>query len=264
LLIVWFAIIFVFFSIPRSKLGSYILPAMPPVAILAGYGLASLRTIGAERRGRILRGLAIATTAAAVAAGVALVMFSARIGVRLALDGILIGAAVALGTGGAWMLARVRQPVSATVGALVLAMLVVVVFAERARSDVAARRTYRNLAHAVTPYVDGGCVLASYRHFVQSLPFYTGHRELLAEYWGELAEFPRSREERSDFIGNAKKLGALWSSPQCVVLIANRKDIPGLMKSLVPPPRSVGCEGKKFALINRPGQGIEPPPACPH
>ena len=74
---------------------------------------------------------------------------------------------------------------------------------------------------------------------------------------------PRSREERSDFIGNAKKLGALWSSPQCVVLIANRKDIPGLMKSLVPAPRSVGCEGKKFALINRPGQGIEPPPVCP-
>jgi 4-amino-4-deoxy-L-arabinose transferase-like glycosyltransferase len=263
LLIVWFAIIFVFFSIPRSKLGSYILPAMPPVAILAGCGLASLRAVGAERRGRILRGLAIVTAAAAVAAGVALLMFSARIGARLALDGILIGAAVTLGTGGAWMLARARRPLSATVGALVLAMLVVVVFAERARSDVAARRTYRNLARAVTPYVDGGCVLASYRHFVQSLPFYTGHRELLAEYWGELAEFPRSREERSDFIGNAKKLGALWSSPQCVVLIANRKDIPGLMKSLVPPPRSVGCEGKKFALINRPGQGIEPPPACP-
>ena len=41
-LAIWFVVIFVFFSIPRSKLGSYILPAMPPLAIVAGYGLARL------------------------------------------------------------------------------------------------------------------------------------------------------------------------------------------------------------------------------
>jgi 4-amino-4-deoxy-L-arabinose transferase-like glycosyltransferase len=263
LLIVWFAIVFVFFSIPRSKLGSYILPAMPPVAILAGYGIQSLRAIGAERRARILRNLAFVTVAAALAAGIALVGFEARIGARLALDGILIGAALALGSGAAWMLSRGARPVSAAVGALALAMIVVVGFAERARSDVAARRTYRNLAHQVMPYLDRGCDLVSYRHFVQSLPFYTGRPELLAEYWGELAEFPRSHAERSAFIGNARKLGAKWSSPQCMVLIANRKDIPGLMKSLVPTPRSVGCEGKKFALINRPNEGSVPPPRCP-
>jgi 4-amino-4-deoxy-L-arabinose transferase-like glycosyltransferase len=262
LLLAWFAIVFVFFSIPRSKLGSYILPAMPPVAILAGYGVESLRAVGAERRGRILRDLAIVTALAALAAALALAGFEARIGPRLALDGILICAALVLGTGTAWMLGRGEPPRSAAVGALALAMIAVLVFAERARSDVAARRTYRNLAHAVMPYLDRGCALVSYRHFVQALPFYTGHRELLAEYWGELAEFPRSREERSGFIGNAGKLGAMWSSPRCVVLIANRKDIPELMKSLVPAPRSVGCEGKKFALINRPDQGIVPPPAC--
>ena len=41
-LAIWFVVIFVFFSIPRSKLGSYILPAMPPLATVAGYGLAQL------------------------------------------------------------------------------------------------------------------------------------------------------------------------------------------------------------------------------
>ncbi len=38
---IWFLVIFVFFSIPRSKLGTYILPALPPLAIVAGYGLAT-------------------------------------------------------------------------------------------------------------------------------------------------------------------------------------------------------------------------------
>src|SRR5208282_3848181 len=37
-LAIWFLVIFVFFSIPRSKLGSYILPALPPLGIAAGYG----------------------------------------------------------------------------------------------------------------------------------------------------------------------------------------------------------------------------------
>jgi 4-amino-4-deoxy-L-arabinose transferase-like glycosyltransferase len=262
LLLVWFAIVFLFFSIPRSKLGSYILPAMPPLAIVAGYGLASLRAIAAERRARILRNLALVTIAAALGAGAALIAFQARIGPRLTLDGMLIGAALTLGTAAASMLVRAGRPVSAAVGALALAMIAVIGFAERARSDVAARRTYRNLARQVTPYLERGCMLASYRHFVQSLPFYTGRPERLAEYWGELAEFPRSPDERSEFIGNAAKLGAIWSSRQCIILIANRKDMPELMKSLAPAPRSVGCEGKKFALINNPHEGVEPPAAC--
>src|SRR5205807_8736071 len=37
-LLVWFIVVFVFFSIPSSKLGSYILPAFPPLAILAAWG----------------------------------------------------------------------------------------------------------------------------------------------------------------------------------------------------------------------------------
>ena len=31
---IWFVVVFVFFSIPRSKLGTYILPALPPLAIV--------------------------------------------------------------------------------------------------------------------------------------------------------------------------------------------------------------------------------------
>ncbi len=48
-LAIWFIVVFVFFSIPRSKLGSYILPAMPPLAIVAGYGLAQLRALEESR-----------------------------------------------------------------------------------------------------------------------------------------------------------------------------------------------------------------------
>jgi Aminoarabinose transferase C-terminal domain len=96
-----------------------------------------------------------------------------------------------------------------------------------------------------------GCVLASYRHFEQSLPFYTGRREVLVEYWGELAPFAQTPDERAGFIGTEARLQQLWTSDRCVVMVANRKDLKDLLKILKPAPRIIGCEGKKVALYNR-------------
>jgi 4-amino-4-deoxy-L-arabinose transferase-like glycosyltransferase len=265
MLLVWFAIIFVFFSIPRSKLGSYILPAMPAVAILAGCGIGALLEMEAERRTLILRNFALVNAIAAATGAAALLALSSRIGAALVLDGAVIAIVLASGAAAAWMLARVRRPASSSVVAIAVAMVAVVVLGEHARSLAQARVTYRELARAITPELDGGCTLASYRHFVQSIPFYTGHRELFVEYWGELAEFPRTAEERAGFVGTAEKFHALWSSPGCVVLIANRKDLPTLMTSLSPVPQVLACEGKKLALSNRPGGGMQlhPPPCGP-
>jgi 4-amino-4-deoxy-L-arabinose transferase-like glycosyltransferase len=54
-LLIWFGVIFVFFSIPRSKLGEYILPALPPIAILSGEGLVRLvrMPLAGQRRGLV-------------------------------------------------------------------------------------------------------------------------------------------------------------------------------------------------------------------
>ena len=49
--------------------------------------------------------------------------------------------------------------------------------------------TYRNLARTVEPYLAGDCTLASYRHYVQSLPFYTRRRETRGRVLGRAFEF---------------------------------------------------------------------------
>src|SRR5205085_11565467 len=53
-LLIWFGVIFLFFSIPRSKLGEYILPALPPIAILAGEGLVRLTRMPTAQRNRLM------------------------------------------------------------------------------------------------------------------------------------------------------------------------------------------------------------------
>jgi 4-amino-4-deoxy-L-arabinose transferase-like glycosyltransferase len=259
-LAIWFVVIFVFFSIPRSKLGSYILPALPPMAIIVGYGLARLRSLNDVSRRRLFAEVAISNLI--LAAGLFVFFKLARTPVSPALDfdGLLIGAVLAVGATAMYALGRTATRIPQAIGALALAMLATVPLAARVREDASSISTYRNLANAVQPYLAGDCTLASYRHYVQSLPFYTDHRETRVEYWGELSEVSPPAPGKSPYIvGSEARLREAWSSGACMVLIANARDIKGLEDSLKPAPVVIGCEGKKLALYNG---ALAPPPSA--
>ncbi len=146
------------------------------------------------------------------------------------------------------------------IGVLALAMLATVPLTARLREDASSISTYRNLANAVLPFLTDDCALASYRHYVQSLPFYTNHRETRVEYWGELSEVSPPTVGKSAFLlGSEARLRQAWSSGSCMVLIANVRDLKALDDSLKPAPVVIGCEGKKFALYNG---ALAPPPSA--
>jgi 4-amino-4-deoxy-L-arabinose transferase-like glycosyltransferase len=249
LLAVWFTLIFVFFSIPRSKLGSYILPALPPIAMVSGLALARLGATNREQRTRLMGRFALLNLAIGAVAIIVLVTIRARIGLTIALDGTAIAVVVAAGAIAAWALAARTNRVGYVFAAIALAMATTSWLGQRARIHSGATISYRDLARQIQPYE--GCLLVSYRHFVQALPFYTGRREILVQYWGELAPFARTPDERAGFVGTAAKLRDVWASNRCVVLIANRADLAELSKTLNPAPRIIGCEGKKLALYNQ-------------
>lgn len=256
-LAIWFIVIFVFFSIPRSKLGTYILPALPPLAIVAGYGLSRLSSLGATSRRRLLAGFAIANLTFAVAGLIFFETVLRKIYPALALDGFLVCLAVAGGGVLMYALAREVSRLPYAIGALALAMLAIVPLTNRAREHASSISTYRNLAHIVQPFAARDCILGSYRHYIQSIPFYTGRRETRVLYWGELSEVSPGTQARSPFIiGSDARLGEVWASGACMILIANNRDLPGLRNTLKPPPQILGFEGKKFALYN--GGGVKP------
>ncbi len=259
-LAIWFVVVFVFFSIPRSKLGSYILPALPPLAIFAGYGFARLANLDAMRRRRLLGVVAIANLLLAAGLFVFVELGLAAMNPALGLDGLLIGDVLAVGAIAMYLFGRTALRATYAIGALALAMLATVPLAARVRENASSISTYRNLANAARPYLAGDCTLASYRHYVQSLPFYTRRRETRVEYWGELSEVSPPVPGKSPFlIGSETRLREAWSSGSCMILIANERDLTGLQDSLKPAPVIIGCEGKKLALYNR---AIAPPPAA--
>ncbi|MGA2410375.1 MAG: glycosyltransferase family 39 protein, partial [Candidatus Binataceae bacterium] len=96
-LLLWFAIVLVFFSIPRSKLGEYILPAIPPLAIIAGVGLARLNY--SSRRTRLLFGLLVINGFIAIAAIAAAIFLGSRLSSSLRIDLIVAALALPAGSG---------------------------------------------------------------------------------------------------------------------------------------------------------------------
>lgn len=257
-LAIWFVVILVFFSIPRSKLGSYVLPALPPLAIVAGFGLVRLCTIPPDSRRRILHWFVIVNFALAATGIVVLWKFLRPVDIKLANDGILLAILLAAAALVFDLVGNVpRQAFNAIIYFAVM-MFMVVGASKFARDDAAPRSTYRNLARSVRPYLAGDCTLASYRHYVQSLPFYTGRRETRVNYRGELSEVsPPTLGESPFLINSDARLRAAWSSGSCMILVANASDLKGLRDMLKPAPVVVGCEGKKFALYNG---ALAPPP----
>jgi 4-amino-4-deoxy-L-arabinose transferase-like glycosyltransferase len=247
---IWFVVIFVFFSIPRSKLGTYILPALPPLAIVAGWGLVNLAALGDANRRRLLATVSIATLALAMGLFIFFKLVLGPISPSIVSNGLLLATVLAAGAIALYWLGRDASRVPYAVAALALAMLATVPLGAWMREDVSSINTYRKLAIGLRPYLTANCTLASYRHYVQSLPFYTRQRETRVEYWGELSEVSPASAKSPFVIGSEARLRQVWSSGACMILIANGRDLVAVQDSLKPAPVIIGCEGKKVALYN--------------
>jgi len=251
-LLFWFGFVFVFFSIPHSKLGSYILPGLPPLAILAGYGLSSLPHDPASVARRTLGIFASINVVLAMLAIPVLMAISWHNRIpALGVDAAIALGALAGGAAAAFAIARDDRRIRYAIAPIIAANVMVCVAMTTARTHAAALVSYRELARDIAPQLDRGCALASYHHHVQSLPFYTGAREELVNHRGELAPGASTPDARGSFIDSESELVELWASARCVVLIVNERDLASLAASLKPLPVKLASEGKKIALSNR-------------
>ncbi len=250
-LLIWFGFVLVFFSIPRSKLGSYILPGLPPLAILAGYGICGLGQAGAKAR-QVMKTFAMFNVGlAAVAIPILLVIAGRHRMLALGIDGAIALGLLACGAIAAWTIVDNRQRLPYAIAVIAAGSALVCAIQTKAREDAAALFTYRGLARAISPEMSRDCVIASYHHHVQSMPFYTGSREVLVAHRGELAPGATTPDARGSFIDSDSELIELWASGRCVVLIVNQKDLAGLAAKLNPRPVLLASEGKKILLSNR-------------
>jgi 4-amino-4-deoxy-L-arabinose transferase-like glycosyltransferase len=209
LLLVWPALVLVFFSIPRSKIAGYALPALPPLALLLGRELDLVLGGEATRRRAFqvsaalmaLCGLALVAAPLVVPRlGVELPPLPGALGAVLALAGAvaLTSAAVTCGAAATERPARAIAAMAIFSAALYAAALPAV--------PHLARDSTRPLAERLGPILREGDVVASYRRWFYDLPFYLDRREpvVVAENWSD-PEIPRRDNWQRELL-----LGRQW------------------------------------------------------
>jgi 4-amino-4-deoxy-L-arabinose transferase-like glycosyltransferase len=218
LFFLWFAVVFVFFSVSSSKLPPYLLPAIPAAGALAA------RSVGTSASARLWRLSAL--LAVLLVAGLALWPTARQWVVQYGLVPTALGGAVILLGGAALsaLTARAKgRPLAAfAVGwfgfyaALALAWPRVPPATELHQLEETARQA-ANSANAL---------VVGYRSYVQGLPWTLGRPVPVADYVGELEPwFEQSEKVREALFWSREKFWSEWKGGGRIIAVVSRQDL---------------------------------------
>jgi 4-amino-4-deoxy-L-arabinose transferase-like glycosyltransferase len=216
--LLWFAVVFVFFSVSSSKLPPYLMPAIPAAAVLAGLGVASASswrqwTFAAALAVLLIAGLALWPTAMRWIAEYRLA--------PLALAG---GAILFVGAVGSALASRVTAHALTflAVGwfgfyaALALAWPKVPPATELHHVETAARAAASS----------SGALVVGYRSFTPGLPWELARPVPLADYVGELEPwFEEDPAHRDSLFWTREKFWSEWKSDRRMIAFVSSQDL---------------------------------------
>lgn len=247
-LALWAGIVVAFFSLSAGKLLTYILPAMPPLAILCARlverTLAEGRRAGLVRTGWLLLVAGLVTSACAAILPLLLAHWRVR-----AVAPFLFAAALPMTLAGL-LVARLaaRGRLIAAVGALAAGWALIFAVALSGRG---VANEYRALALAARAELRPDDRLVAYRKYVQGLPFYTGRRVIFVGGGSELKFGSQQGDQSAWFWPHDTDLLREWQRPGRLVVLLNRTDLDRLRPQLEPAPIELATKDKKVLIVNR-------------
>ncbi len=223
----WAGFVFLFFSASQSKLVPYILPALPPVAVLIALAIQGEdgRRRSWARAGGVAGGLALALLAAGLlwASGGQVARFSASFAPALFVFALPALAAALLAVGWWWRHGAASRSVAALAAAAALILGCLWAVGPR----VGENRSSARIARALAPRLAPGDEVYSYHCYPQTLPVYLRRLIGTVGFQGEL-EFGISRlapEERARRFPTPEEFQPVWSSGRTVYLVLDKRDL---------------------------------------
>jgi 4-amino-4-deoxy-L-arabinose transferase-like glycosyltransferase len=213
----WSLFPILFFSLSTSKLPGYILPSLPPLALLLGHGLAELiHSSGGNRTLKMAHWFCLFLSLG-VAAAFPLVMrqsFGAswQTGLTMAAAVLLPALFVFWFARRGWLLAAVQATV-------VQGLILVLAVTQFGFPALAAYQSTRDIAHQALTAGAGGEPIITYAYFQHTLHYYTGYRirENVVDL-PSLAEYAR-QQPRFLVVTEAARLPELQSLPELSIAI---------------------------------------------
>jgi 4-amino-4-deoxy-L-arabinose transferase-like glycosyltransferase len=248
-LLLWCALVFVFFSASGSKLSSYILPIFPALALLIGTTLASAGTR-----------FALAQAAVAALLGIALAVAASRATRYAAPDlpaellagyapWLLAAAVVLLAAAGisAWFALRARPQAAAL--ALAFGGLISVQVATSGHEELSpaysAYHIVQKIRHQLKPDIPFYVV----HTFDHSLLFYLGRTVTMVAYKDELAQ--AIAWEPKNFLPDTAAFARAWQGDPEAFAMFNSQDLAGFLEAH-PVPMRIVARDARHVIVKKP------------
>jgi 4-amino-4-deoxy-L-arabinose transferase-like glycosyltransferase len=186
LAVLWAFFIVAFFSASGSKLPSYVLPALPPLALVVGRYLVEvpLRTLARYVAPTAIVGLVLTIVAAWFIPATTRDPWSRELFLQARPLGILAGVALLAGPlAAAWLFRRERRWAGMLVATL--GVVAMVGFSVNIYDRLSPRQSGLIVAQKVKPYLTPGARVYQVKIYDQTLPFYIGRTTRLVDYGDE-------------------------------------------------------------------------------
>ncbi|NLI96658.1 MAG: glycosyltransferase family 39 protein [Synergistaceae bacterium] len=252
----WFAIIFIFFSLSSSKLIPYILPVFPALSILAGHKLD--RYLTHPHADGIATELVMTTLLMGLLSGALIAYpffqdrFSAGVLLRVTvpLAGTLLLTLFA--TWASWRKHRTNAVVASLfIGALFTCLALKGGFAFYG-TFLSAKQTAEIIEKARQP----GDMIVSYEDYDQGIPFYLKTRVVLVNWLGEL-EFGSKIGDQSEWFIDRETFMKRWESNRHMIVIFREKRYKDMLAKGVGNMRVLGRANDAVVVTNRPEEGAQ-------
>jgi 4-amino-4-deoxy-L-arabinose transferase-like glycosyltransferase len=172
-LVIWAAVIVVFFSLSRGKLVPYILPALLPLALLVGRRLARLTGVGRlSFNGRLLKPSLLVWAFTGVA--LVVLLFWPPAALARALTRANLSFSFLLAVSLVWALTPLAALIWRQVGAVLVGALLLAALVPRGIDQVAPGRSFKNMGLTLKARWHPGAALVGAQLYSQGLSFYSG------------------------------------------------------------------------------------------
>ncbi|MBK5274432.1 MAG: phospholipid carrier-dependent glycosyltransferase [Desulfuromonadales bacterium] len=267
-LLIWIAVIFLFFSKSGSKLIPYILPIFPPLAMLIGQRI-DLLSAGRSRElkgAAMLLGLALLVLGAAALAYARLPQAAALLSSRVPgwsaplaqfvshAPAFSVAAVVTLGglflfQGLGTLNSTGKNPMRMFVVLCIGSFLLEILVPRLIMGEITRAESPRELALKAAALAGPDTAIVTYGP-MQAVSWYTGRRVLVTGKIDEL-EFGSRQGDQTAWFPDQQALLALWGSEKHVLVFLNKGELNGLRPLLDPRPVVKGEAGRRVLISNR-------------
>jgi len=224
-------VIVVFFSLSRGKLSPYILPALLPLALLVGHGLARLTGVGRMSFNRRLLRTSLLIWGLTGVALVGLSLWPPAPLVR-ALARANFSLPYLLTLSLVWALTPLAALIWRHLGALLLGALLLSALVPRGIEQVSLGRSFKDMGLALKSRWQPGAALVGVHLYSQGLSFYSGHIFHLLGCRTELDFGQLVRPEQGLRLADKEALPAFTAATPVTFFFLKVHDLPWLAQGL--------------------------------